>query len=233
MVKRLIVFATVLLFIGLIGSAFTIKGKLNQNESIERSVDMSDVQHIDIKTPNGNVNIYPIEGKEANIEFLGNLYENDFIEKVENGTLYITVKLKVLGFFSIDLFSFGQTINVGIPEQIYESIIVKTYNGRINVDDTHVTQLDLETDNGKIELNNVVADHTNVRSSNGRINLAHVTGELKAHTSNGRINLAHVPGEIDAHTSNGKISLKTVSLDQSLDLSTNNGSIEILTESCV
>jgi|SRR5690625_1443141 len=212
MVKRLIVLATVLLFVGLIGSAFTIKGKLNQNVSVKRSVDMSDVQHIDITIPNGHVNLYPTEGKEAEMEFVGNLSENNFIEKVENGTLKITVKSKGFGFFSIDLFSLSQTINVAIPEHLYDSITVQSYNGKINVDEAHVTHLDLKTDNGRISLKNVVADTTNVRSSNGKINLAYVTGE------------------VNAHTSNGKISLKTVSLDQSIDLSTNNGAIEILTD---
>src|SRR5690625_372382 len=187
MVKKILVLATLLLFAGLIGGAFTIKGKLDQHDSIEKKVDMTDIQQIEITTVNGKVNLHPIDENEATIEYVGNLSEYELIEEVEDNTLRILVKSKGLRFFSIDLLTFSQSINVAVPERLYDSITVNTNNGRIDVDNLQVNHLDTKTDNGRISLRNVATETSNVRSSNDRIILEHVSGEINAHTSNGKI----------------------------------------------
>jgi len=212
MVKKVLVLATLLLFAGLIGGAFTIKGKLDQNDFIEKNVEMTDVEQVEIVTTNGKVSLYPTNEEEATIKYTGNLSDYELVEKLEDNTLSIMVKSKGLRFFSIDLLSFSQSIDVAIPERLYDSITVNTNNGRIDVEHLQINHLDAKTDNGRISVSNVMTETSNVRSSNGKISLDDVVGE------------------INAHTSNGKIYLETESLDQPIDLSTSNGAIEIVTE---
>ncbi len=99
-----------------------------------------------------------------------------------------------------------------MPEKQYKNLQVKSDNGRINVEDLQGEVVLLETDNGQILVKNVVANTVNVETDNGKVVLEHVEGKIKGTTDNGHI------------------SLITKKLDWPIDLATDNGSIEIKTE---
>ena len=84
----------------------------------------------------------------------------------------------------------------------------RTSNGRITINDSDFTTLDLATSNGGIWLTDVS-----------------VTGALQTDTTNGKINLDTVSAsDISGHTSNGEIILNSINSD-SVDLDTSNGAI--------
>ncbi len=212
MVKRLIILASILVFIGIIGSVFTFKGKMTHVETIEKYVNMEDIQQIEVILSNGAVEIVPTDSEEAKIEFKGDTSIYDFSEKVDNQTLYIFAKERGIRFFTVDFFSFGQTLRIEVPKKHYDSIKVNTDNGRINVENLQVKMIETETDNGRVKFENITSEG------------------IIANTSNGRISLVNSEGEINAHTENGKIDVALKSIDQSMDLSTSNGAIHITTE---
>ena len=88
-----------------------------------------------------------------------------------------------------------------------------------------------ETDNGNIELNNIEADSTNVQSDNGRIMLDQVKGKIIGKTDNGRISLVtdNLDRSIDLTTDNGRIEITSTSkpTNVTIDVKTDNGKIDV------
>ncbi|TQR21591.1 DUF4097 family beta strand repeat-containing protein [Psychrobacillus vulpis] len=198
----------------------------------------------------GALYVYPSETDETTVELIG---ENDKLElttDVVNDTLSIQLKTKKFKLFSFLFLIKELRVNVALPKKLYTSIIMKTDNGRIraekllgkaikvNSDNGSIglkefaaTILEVETDNGRIEIDKVQVDKLSTQTDNGRIEIRNIDAEqIISETDNGRIMMEYVNGDIIAKTDNGRISLLTTSLDRSIQLETDNGSILVETE---
>ena len=157
----------------------------------------------------------PTKSPKATVEYSGASIKGkyNFDVDVKGDTLSVQLKQKRRFFFWFGFHSRDLKLIVNVPEKQYGNIQVKSDNGLINVEDLQAEVVLLETDNGQILVKNVVANTVNVETDNGKIVLDHVEGEIKGNTDNGHI------------------SLITKKLDWPIDLATDNGSIEIKTES--
>lgn len=210
MIKRLSILALILLLVGIIGSLFTMKTQYNQAETLkEKVVEKTDFTNIDIYTNNAEIIVLPTKDETAKIELLGDPSRYELTSDVKDNTLKVNLKLKREKIFSFDLFSSVQSLTVHIPQKVYENIQVESNNGRIELGDLEGNEIEVLTDNGRIELTNIAA------------NL------VKAKTNNGRIKMENIGGEIVGESDNGKISFITESLDQPIELQTDNGQIDV------
>src|SRR5690625_3105774 len=184
MIKRLVLVASIFMIIGVIGSVFTFKGKLVDNETIAKQVNMETIDNLEIFMSNGMVELVSTDSDQAKIEFTGDTSAYDFVEKIDDRTLNLFIKDKGIKLFNVDLFSFGQTLRIKLHEKIYYSFKIDTENGKIHMNNLHVNFLESKTDNGRINFQNIVSKQIKVTTSNGRINMKNIEGEIEAHSSN-------------------------------------------------
>ncbi|NYF25485.1 DUF4097 family beta strand repeat-containing protein [Sporosarcina sp. JAI121] len=207
--------------------------------------------NVDIDVQHGALFIRPSDNLITTVELIGSNEKLQLTAEVVGDTLF--VRLKSLRHWLL-MFNFNikaVTLNVFIPKKLYQSIAMKTDNGRIsaekllgkkvdaNADNGRIqlreiaaTTLVAETDNGRIDIVKVQADHLRTKTDNGRIEMHYVDADsIAAESDNGRIELKHVSGSIVGITDNGRITLQTDSLDRNIDFQTDNGSIVIQSSS--
>ena len=204
---------------------------------------------VDIDVQHGALTVFPSDTAETKIELTGSKEKLELTAEVIGETLFIRLKNKVhwLLFFNFNMK--GVALNVFIPKKLYQSISMKSDNGRINAEkligkqiscrtdngrielaELAATSLEAETDNGRIEISKVQTDRLKAKTDNGRVTMRHVEADsIYAESDNGRIEFDKVDGELTAITDNGRILFAGEHLDRNINFETDNGSIEITT----
>jgi DUF4097 and DUF4098 domain-containing protein YvlB len=207
--------------------------------------------NVDIDVQHGALFIRPSDSSVTTAELIGSNEKLKLTAEIVGNTLFIRLKSLRHWLLLFNLNMKSVTLNVFIPKKLYQSVAMKTDNGRIsaekllckkisvNTDNGKIqlkeiaaTTLTAETDNGRIEIGKLQVDHLRTKTDNGRIEMRHVDADsIVAESGNGRIELEHVTGSIIGSTDNGRITLLTDSLDRNIDLQTDNGSIVIQSSS--
>ncbi|MBE1555389.1 DUF4097 family beta strand repeat-containing protein [Sporosarcina limicola] len=222
-------------------------------ESINEIIMIQDDRYtnIDINVQHGSLFISPSNNSVTTVELVENNEKLQLTAEVVGDTLVVRLKSLRHWLFMFNFNLKAVTLNVFIPKKLYQSIAMKTDNGRIcaekllgkkvsvgtdngriQLKEIAATTLNAETDNGRIEFDKVQADHIKTKTDNGRIEMRYVDAEsISAESDNGQIIFEHVEGSIVGVTDNGKISLQTTSLDRNIDFQTDNGSILIQSSS--
>ncbi|REB05201.1 hypothetical protein DVB69_15685 [Sporosarcina sp. BI001-red] len=212
--KLFVALVVVLIVAG--GISFLFKpGSVFEKSTNKKVIEDLSFTTITVFADNAAVEIVPTQDSVTTVEYSGKTKKNKkfiFEAAVKGDTLDVQFKEKRKSFIQFGFSSLDLTLTVHLPEKQYERLKVETDNGRIIAEQLQAKDINLETDNGKIELKDVDAEEMSVKSDNGRITLENVTGQMKAKTYNGRIYVV------------------TNNLDQSMDLETDNGRIEIQTE---
>ncbi|PKG25305.1 DUF4097 family beta strand repeat-containing protein [Niallia nealsonii] len=214
--KKILMIATFLIVIGAVGSLLTFR-LVDKGGSIQekRTFDQKNITAIEVDSDNARVEIVPSKDMVMKVELSGKGAKDDkkdFSAKVEGDTLLVSMKKEDFRFFHFDLFTKSLTLKVILPEKQYDSLAVNNDNGYVQIKDLNVKRLDAETNNGRVDLKKIISSNVNVETDNGKLTLDDVSGNIKGKTNNGRI------------------SIKTADLDRSIQLETDNGSIEIETE---
>jgi len=203
--------------------------------------------NVDINVQHGALFVSPSDSSMTTVELIGSNEKLKLTAEVVDDTLFIQLKSLRHWLFMFNFNMKAVTLNVIIPTKLYQSIAMKTDNGRISAEkilckkinvttdngkiqlkEIAATSLTAETDNGRIEIDKVQVDHLRTKTDNGRIEMRHIDADsIVAESDNGRIELEHVTGSIVGSTDNGRITLLTDSLDRNIDFQTDNGSIVI------
>lgn len=214
--NKMILIVVVLLLV--VGGGSLITSKMNEvfGESNNQVViDDPSFTDIELYTNNTAVEFVSTTNSEATVEYLGDTDKKSkitFNADVKGDTLYIQFKEK-RKIFSFDFKFNDLKIIVSLPEKHFNRIQAKSDNGRISVEGIEAEKIRVETDNGKIQLVDVKSDI------------------MEANTNNGKIILEHVEGEIKGTSDNGGIYLVTKNFNNPIELTTDNGKIEIVSDS--
>ncbi|UUI04212.1 DUF4097 domain-containing protein [Oceanobacillus jeddahense] len=254
-VKRIIILAVFLLLIGIIGMVTTFssyKQSASYEESESIPLDANEISEIEVDAENTQVRLHPADEEEPKADYTatGRKAETqELLTSIDGEKLTIQIKETPFSFFDFDfLFRSNATLDIFIPEDMMESIDVKTSNSKISAADLQIDELQLRTSNGRIEGNHIEASSIDMQSSNGKIILENTQGDVYVKTSNSKITLDHIIGDVTANTSNGKIEayyisgemkaktnnaaihIETERFDYPMDLQTSNGKINITSE---
>ena len=203
--------------------------------------------NVDINVQHGALFVSPSDSSVTTVELMGSNDKLQLTAEVVGDTLFVRLKSLRHWLFMFNFTMKAVTVNVCIPKKLYESLVMKTDNGRISAEkilckkiraktdngkiqlrEIAATTLTAETDNGRIEISKVQADHLRTKTDNGRIEMRYVDAvSIATETDNGRIVLERVSGSIVGSTDNGRIIVQTDSIDQNMDLRTDNGNILI------
>lgn len=202
------------LLIGVGGISYAVNSfKSFTSKEKEIVINNESFSNIDILTSNATVQVIPTMDRQTTVSYTEKKKRNgkfDFQAKVKGDNLTVLLKER-RGFFNFGGSLKDVELVVHVPEKEYNKISVETDNGRIKMEALQGKEFVLSTDNGRIELKNIIAN------------------KLMAYTDNGDISLVDVEGEIVAETDNGRITMKAEQLDRAIELTTDNGRIEIET----
>ena len=210
--KKLMIIGIVLIIIGTLGSFLTFRDN-GIDIAEEKVFKESNITTVELESNNAAVEIIPTTDSKTKVEIVGKGTKDtmtNLTAKVEGETLIVKLEEKQIGFIHLDFGSL--TLRVTLPEKQYKSLIINNDNGKVELANLSVELLKAESNNGRIEMKNILTDKVEVNSDNGRVLFEDVTGMVKGKTNN------------------GKISMITTTLNQAVQLETNNGSIEIETE---
>ncbi|WP_164670109.1 DUF4097 family beta strand repeat-containing protein [Virgibacillus doumboii] len=215
-IKKISIVALALLIIGVIGSFVTFNTTSKPVTVSEERVIDDDITDIEISADNQKVELISANEDKPRVELSGRSTEdvkNQLSVNVDGNTLSINLVEKRLQFF--DFFNFigtSLTLEVHLPEKVYESLQVDIDNGEFQAEQLKIREVKAGVSNGLIEMKNITAAMVSTEADNGQISLENVEGKIY-----GKVN-------------NGKIYLGTKTLDRPITLESNNGKIKIETE---
>jgi DUF4097 and DUF4098 domain-containing protein YvlB len=231
--KVFIIVALVLLVVGGITLMFNSGGLFEKNAQ-KKVIDDQSFTNIEILTTNATVEIVPTKDSETTVAYSGKTKKSSkfiFEADVKGDTLSILFKEKRRSFINFGFSSLDLKLIVKVPEKQYNRIQAESDNGRIKVENIQANELALETDNGTIELKTIDSTAVNIKTDNGAIMLDHVNGTIVGRTDNGRISLVtnNLDRPIELTTDNGRIEIQTEKepTNATIDVKTDNGKINV------
>ena len=231
--KVFIIVALVLLIVGGISLMFNTRDHF-ENNAKKKVIDDQSFTNIEILTTNAAVEIVPTNDTVTTVAYSGKTKKSSkfiFEADVKENTLSIQFKEKRRSFFNFGFSSLNLKLIVKVPEKQYDRIQAESDNGRIKVENIQTQELALETDNGTIELKMIDASAVNVKTDNGAIILDHVDGTIIGRTDNGRISLVtnDLDRPIELTTDNGRIEIQSEKepTNATIDVKTDNGRIDV------
>lgn len=231
MIKKIAIVALILLLVGIVGSIFTFKS-INKSEDVtEEKVINDNFNEIKIKSNEASVEVFSTSDKKAKVELSGKSSDYRLSADVEGSTLKVDVDYKPKKLFNFDFTSALLDLKVYVPEKVYDSLLIESDNGRVQIDGLQARDVHVKTDNGRIKLNDIESSKVTASADNGMINLKDIVAStVNTSADNGKITLDDVAGKLSGKTNNGSISLVTHDLDRAIDFETDNGKIKIQTE---
>ncbi len=229
--KKWFVFLVIGLAFG-VAIAFVLKsGLFFEDNARKKVIENPSFSKIDVSTSNAVIEVIPTKNKEAVAAYSGKKGNYRFDIKEKGDTLVVELKKKGWNFFNFNFSRQPLRLTVEIPEKQYASIQAKSDNGRIQAERLQADELVFQTDNGRIELKQLEASKIYVKSDNGRIELQQVQGDIIGKTDNGRITVLtdHLDQSIDLSSDNGRIEIQTLKepTNATIDVDTDNGRISI------
>ena len=226
----------IFIWIALIAIIAVIVFNLFRNGKEEDLTIDKDFSNVEIESDNAEVRLKTIEGNKAAIELENNKNNRYKVDvKVKGKTLEIDVKRKGFRWFSFDFFSKSPIVTVGLPKNEYGTIKVETDNGKINVSQIELKELLADTDNGEIVIKEVESEKIAVETDNGDVLIEDSSGVINGKTNNGDVTLIHdsIDQSMDLETDNGEIIVKTKGKSKNVqfNVKTDNGKVNIYGQS--
>jgi DUF4097 and DUF4098 domain-containing protein YvlB len=184
--------------------------QINHSVEISHVFQQSDVllKEVSVDVANGKVELHPWDQNEVRIECKAKVYRTEDEEaarrnflanttfSIENGALRYGTELK---WMKVDT-------KIYIPQQQYEKMYVRIFNGGIKANKLETETLKLKTANGRIDVNGLKSKKAEIDTSNGAIKLLEVVSEkVEVESINGKI---LVEGDInysDLQSLNGNV----------------------------
>lgn len=232
-IKKLSIFALILLLLGAVGSLFTFSS-LNQATAVaEEKIFHNDVTSIKVNAKNVGVEVLPTKEATGKVELYGNKSPNtnySFSSEVEGETLSIIAENNEQSW--INIYPISLMIKIYLPEKQYKSLHVDSDTGLIRVKNVNVKNVRTRTTNGWTDLKSITAVEVDVESNNGQITFEDVKGKVAGKTKNGQITFVakSIDRPIQLETGGGRILIQTEQKPSNVtfDVNTGSGRINIL-----
>lgn len=193
------------------------------NSQLEYDIENFENIDLDIEAINGNITLDSAEENKITIDIIYK-YRAGSLEKGE--PFYNSnFKDNLLFFEPIKRKNNSMSLNIKMPDILYNNIKLKTSNASIKSKDTIniIRTLDLNTTNSSIVLESFNGGSAKLFTSNGRIIADNIVGDsINANTSNDSIKIDEINGDfINLITTNSRITVDTIKGDEVLAQTTN------------
>jgi len=238
--KKLVFLALLLIVIGIAGTAMVGHGSGGGITTLEEVADVTDVNHINIRTENQRVRVRSTTEDQARVVSSGMPTDATLTVEVLDDVLEVEVRMPRhnirigINFGDFRSLATPPSLDVYLPLEIYNSIRVTTTNSRIDVSDVTATEIEARTTNGRIEASHLETEEILLETTNARVEVRDVVGDVRVRSSNGRIDFHNptIAQEVNLQTTNGRIDVNLTEVPEHADfsLSTTNSRTRIFGE---
>lgn len=215
--------ATIIFLAAILSTAGIAAADVTEEEIVERTVDLASSGLVEVDTRNGSIKVETWDRSEVQVvakkkargdsssEARELLAETEV--RVDGGTGRVEIAAETpqrrSGWFGSSG-SVSVSFQLTIPSDA--ELVANSHNGSIEIRD--------------------LGGQARVGTHNGSIKIDGVDGSLEAKSNNGTINARNIRGAVKADTTNGSIKaeITTPDLDDSVEMSTTNGSVELRLE---
>lgn len=200
----------ILVFIILILAGTLIKGIYSGNkESYVNDLNFKEsISSVNIDLSSGDVDVFKSTGNEVKVKEKSYGYDKSRLNvDVQGSELRIKEKSRFHFFFSF--YNRKTTIEVYLPEKVYEKFKIDSTSGKYLVSDIKIKDMDIESTSGTIELNNVSSEDLKVDMTSGK---AIINGSSK---------------KVRLNMTSGNIELKSNTELEALDIDMTSGSVKM------
>ncbi|WP_421383844.1 DUF4097 family beta strand repeat-containing protein [Bacillus salacetis] len=217
----------------------------------DKTVQGNEIKVLNIDTSSTEVILSSSTNEDIKIELKGEisskLKENVQVEVTQDGhSLNVKIRVERNSSFSFGMEIIKLTLNVEVPEKIYEEISVETSSGGIDgkdlegkkvkfkassgeVDVSRIkahTEFKSKASSGGIQLNGIEAPAIFAKANSGTLILQNLTSEeIQAKASSGRIIAKKWTGNFTAETNSGGIDLHAPELTGNIDAEASSGDV--------
>jgi DUF4097 and DUF4098 domain-containing protein YvlB len=171
----------------------------------------ADIRDFDIQLINGSVNLQAWTQNDVRVECDAKVFRAEN-QELARETFMQNVDCTVDGSkfrFYTEKKTVKINMTVYVPEQQYELVKIKLFNGPIRGEDLNVRDFNAKTANGVITVLNFKGEKIEAETANGQIRLTNIeAAHTEAETINGLIQLNGKSERIDVQSFNGNIVVK-------------------------
>ncbi|MDR4885976.1 DUF4097 family beta strand repeat-containing protein [Fredinandcohnia sp. QZ13] len=216
MIKKVTIVASLLVLIGVIGSAVTYA-------SVNKEFAINDIRPIENETINSiQVNVDSIDVEfisvasmdEARVELVGTgvgKTMNDFSVNEDDQTLSIGLQSENKKWFNFTFYTTDLNLKIFAPEKIYNNIKVNGFSSDVSLQNLQSKTINLTTVDGDVKLENISSEKMNIKTLSGDVKMEEVQGAIALVTESGDLNVSDAPVQsFNARAFTGDISLENV-----------------------
>lgn len=178
---------------------------------------LTGVNALEISVPDAEVNVYPIQGENFEVNLTGYYAKNEYGSNVNLSVEKIgeTLEIKVI-YPNINFVVINRDFNlyVGIPENYSGEINVVSASGDIEVNNINTKEFEVNTASGEIKISNINnSGNSIIRSSSGNIDINNINSEdISLRSISGEITCEDIKGnnEFYSETSSGDIKVRNL-----------------------
>ncbi|ALV22861.1 DUF4097 family beta strand repeat-containing protein [Carnobacterium antarcticum] len=188
---------------------------------------------VNVEGLNADSKVYTLDSNKNSETLHLNINEmeqssNTILDYLNTGIVRVTIEIPD----SIETLSLStETGTVSISHLTLSALSIKTDVGSIDINDSQLDQLNVKNTAGVTDITQSIFQQLTIDSDAGSANLTKVVAdETEITTDVGQIDFSQVTGKLTAQTNAGAIVLSNPTIDQDVTLTTNFGTITVLTE---
>ncbi|UHA60698.1 DUF4097 domain-containing protein [Metabacillus litoralis] len=234
--RKAVMFAFFLIVVGIAGSVVTAATtdvfSLEMKDILqEEEVKGTEIQQIEVGTSSTNIKMVPSKGDSIKVKLTGKVSEKlkdkyKLVVTEEGDTVNIDVENQDLYFYVG--FSFIElNLEIEVPEKEYQSLVVESSSGDIDISQLKVEEFRTEASSGDITIDQIsVSTNNKMEASSGTIHVKNSSASVfDLGASSGDIILQNVDGHVEAETSSGSIELNNKQVTGNINALASSGDV--------
>ncbi len=192
MFKKWLVFATILLVIGISGALLTAKSYFsfqNENNKQTNHFQSSKIHSLAISNNAGTIKLAETSGDEIIVETNGPKTSKSVKMEVKGNSLSITNEADKTISLGINFKKSTKNITIYLPQKQYDRIAVSNEVGEITINQIDAVKLIVDSEIGNIDISEVSSTSLNATSEMGDISINHYSGKLQVENEIGSIEI--------------------------------------------
>lgn len=166
------------------------------------------LKEVDVDLANGSVKIVPWDQKDVRVECEAKVYRVDSVDEARNTFLkdvIFAIEGQKLRFASQQKWM-KVNATIFIPQDHYEFVKVRMFNGSIDSENLQVDKYNVKTANGKINIDGITSKYVEAETANGKIDVRNGKIEdFEAETINGAIKVDGSFKKLELQSFNGNV----------------------------
>lgn len=223
--KKIFLFAALLIIVGVIGAALSVKPYYTDyKKTVVKSFSGTDIENIQVSSSTATIELLKSSSDEIIVESSILKKMKPAITKLEKDTLFVSLPGKEKqSFVGLNFRNNSGKIKIYLPDKQFNNIAINNDVGSINVEHVKTDTLSGHTKAGKIEYKNIHTSAIEANSEVGTVEIIDYTGELNVSSKTGTIEIStdKINDSIYSKTAVGTIEIKANEYPSDLSVSAN------------